>query len=62
MLVVKENEKEKGFILDKEDCTITRSAAMHKEIFDKAGLKIIEAIEQPDFPESLIPVRLYALQ
>ncbi len=62
ILVVKENEKYKGFMLDKLDYSITRSEAMHKEIFDKAGLKILEAIEQPDFPPNLIPVKLYALQ
>ena len=62
ILVVKENEKVKGFMLDKLDYSITRSEAMHKQIFDKAGLKVVEEILQPDFPEDLVPVKLYALQ
>ena len=62
MIIVKENEQDEGFQLDKTDCSIVRSIAMHKEIFDKADLKIIDVITQPDFPPELIPVRLYALQ
>jgi len=62
LIFVKENEKEKGFVLDKMDCTLVRSEGMHKEMFMKAGLKIVEELRQPDFPGDLIDVRLYSLQ
>ena len=44
------------------DYSITRSKKMHKGIFKASGLKIIEIIEQTDFPPNLIPVKLYVLQ
>ncbi|MDR3548581.1 MAG: methyltransferase domain-containing protein [Candidatus Pacebacteria bacterium] len=62
LICAKENEKAVGFIVDKEDYSITRSKAMHMKIFEAAGLKIVDSVEQPEFPPELIPVMLYALQ
>lgn len=62
ILVVKENENEAGFMLDKQDYSLTRSKAMHAEIFAKAGLTVIETMKQPDFPPELVPVQMYALK
>jgi protein N-terminal methyltransferase len=51
-----------GFSLDRDDSSVTRSEAMLKDIFQKAGLKIVKREEQSDFPRELFPVIMYALQ
>ena len=61
VLVVKENEGIEEFIVDKTDYSITRTEAMHKNIFKAAGVEIIEVILQDNFPVDLLPVKLYVL-
>ncbi|CAN6465535.1 unnamed protein product [Victoria cruziana] len=59
--VVKENVARSGFVLDKEDKSITRSDSYFKQLFKQADLYLYKTKEQKGFPEELFPVRMYAL-
>lgn len=59
--VLKENIARTGFVLDKEDKSVTRSDSYFKELFNQAGLHIYKMKNQKDFPEELFTVKLYAL-
>lgn len=59
--VLKENIARTGFVLDKEDRSVTRSDSYFKELFNQAGLHIYKMKNQKDFPEELFAVKLYAL-
>jgi len=62
MIVVKENNARRGFVLDKDDNSITRSDAYLVQVFQKAGLRILTSQIQEGFPDGLFMVRAYALQ
>lgn len=47
---------------DEEDHSMIRSDAMFKNLFDRAGLKLVSTQLQRNFPKSLYPVRMYLLQ
>ena len=47
--------------MDKEDSSITRSAAYYKELFRLAGLEMVLEQRQEEFPTELYPVFMYAL-
>lgn len=59
--VVKENTARNGFVLDKEDKSITRSDSYFKELFYQCGLFIYSTKDQRDFPREIFPVKMYAL-
>lgn len=59
--VLKENIARTGFVLDKEDKSVTRSDSYFKELFKQAGLHIYKMKNQKDFPQELFAVKLYAL-
>ncbi|XP_021747305.1 alpha N-terminal protein methyltransferase 1-like [Chenopodium quinoa] len=59
--IVKENTARSGFVLDKEDCSITRSDLYYKELFKKSGLHLYKNKDQRNFPKELFPVKMYAL-
>mgnify|MGYP000980919205 CR=1 FL=1 len=61
MIGVKENNSRDGFIMDKEDTSVTRTDAQFKAIFKRAGLKLVAEKLQTGFPKQLLPVRMYAL-
>ncbi|XP_008793567.2 alpha N-terminal protein methyltransferase 1 [Phoenix dactylifera] len=61
LFVVKENIARKGFVLDKEDHSITRSDLYFKELFNQCGLYIYSTKDQKGFPEEIFPVKMYAL-
>ncbi|KAH7836731.1 hypothetical protein Vadar_004896 [Vaccinium darrowii] len=61
IFVLKENIARTGFILDKEDRSITRSDLYFKELFDRCGLHIYKSKDQKGFPEELFQVKVYAL-
>jgi protein N-terminal methyltransferase len=42
VIILKENHCSAGFVVDKEDYSVTRSSALFKELFLKAGLKIVK--------------------
>lgn len=60
-IVVKENIARNGFVLDKEDQSVTRSDSYFKELFDQCGLYIYSSRDQKGFPGELFPVKMYAL-
>jgi protein N-terminal methyltransferase len=41
LIVVKENHSKVGFLVDKEDYSVTRSTDLYKKLFVEAGLKIL---------------------
>eukprot|EP00128_Syssomonas_multiformis_P015437 Colp12_sorted_trinity150504_noHs@833 len=62
LICVKENNTKQGFMLDKDDHSVTRSDSMLKAIFERAGLKLLLDEVQPKFPKQLFPVKMYALE
>mmetsp|Transcript_4172 Transcript_4172/g.7191 ORF Transcript_4172/g.7191 Transcript_4172/m.7191 type:complete len:180 (-) Transcript_4172:76-615(-) len=61
MIVVKENNARRGFVLDKEDSSITRSDSYLMQLFNKAGLRLLQSSVEDDLPQGLFVVRAYAL-
>ncbi|XP_022977477.1 alpha N-terminal protein methyltransferase 1-like [Cucurbita maxima] len=61
IFVLKENIARSGFILDKEDRSITRSDTYYKDLFNQCGLYPFKSRDQKGFPEELFPVKMYAL-
>jgi protein N-terminal methyltransferase len=64
-IVVKENMSTdiwKQDIYDDEDSSVTRSDEKFRELFKKAGLRIVATEVQKGFPKELFPVRMYALR
>ncbi|XP_010243926.1 PREDICTED: alpha N-terminal protein methyltransferase 1 isoform X2 [Nelumbo nucifera] len=59
--VVKENVAKSGFVLDKDDQSITRSDLYFKELFNQCGLHLYKSKDQKGFPEELFAVKMYAL-
>lgn len=59
--ILKENIARNGFVLDKEDCSITRSDLYYKELFRRCGLHLYRSKDQKKFPKELFPVKMYAL-
>ncbi|KAM0824648.1 hypothetical protein ACQ4PT_042591 [Festuca glaucescens] len=59
--VLKENIARNGFVLDKEDNSVTRSDAYFRELFKKCGLYIHNIKNQKELPEELFAVKMYAL-
>ena len=41
IIVLKENHSKVGFLVDKEDYSVTRSKDLYKKLFIESGLKII---------------------
>lgn len=62
VIFLKENVCDTGFIVDSDDCSITRSHGYYVELFRKAGLRIAHTALQKNFPKQLFKVRMYALR
>lgn len=62
IIIVKENISRDGFILDRDDTSITRTDLQYRQIFDRAGLKLVAEKLQTGFPKQLFPVRMWALR
>ena len=58
---MKENHCKYGFVVDKQDYSVTRSTELYKQLFQKAGLTLLKEQTQKDWPEDLFGVRIYAL-
>lgn len=52
----------KGYALDEEDNGLTRSDARYREIFKQAGMKLVCAVRQANWPKDLYPIYMYVLQ
>ncbi|GMI77458.1 hypothetical protein like AT5G44450 [Hibiscus trionum] len=59
--ILKENIARNGFVLDKEDRSITRSDLYFKDLFRQCGLHLYKMKEQKGLPEELFAVKMYAL-
>lgn len=62
LIVVKENISRDGFVLDREDTSITRTDLQYRTIFARAGLRLVAEKLQTGFPKQLFPVRMWALR
>ncbi|KIY91929.1 hypothetical protein MNEG_16033 [Monoraphidium neglectum] len=60
--MVKENICKDGFVVDKADNSLTRSDPYMLELFAQAGLEVVAAAKQRNFPKELFDVRQYALR
>ncbi|KAK4857518.1 hypothetical protein QYF36_001970 [Acer negundo] len=61
LFVLKENIAWTGFVLDKQDRSITRSDFYLKELFSRCGLHVYKSKDQKGLPEELFAVKMYAL-
>ncbi|KAI4368051.1 hypothetical protein MLD38_016659 [Melastoma candidum] len=61
IFVLKENIARNGFVLDKEDRSVTRSDLYFKDLFNQCGLHLYRVKEQRGLPEELFAVNMYAL-
>ncbi|CAN0921716.1 Alpha N-terminal protein methyltransferase 1 [Linum grandiflorum] len=59
--VLKENIAKSGFVLDKDDRSITRSDSYFKDLFHRCGLHLYKTKDQRGFPKELFAVKMYAL-
>ena len=60
-IVVKENNCREGFVVDKEDSSVTRSDSYFRELFKHSGLELFHCEVQGGLPKELFAVRMYAL-
>ena len=62
---IKENilgrEQSSDYVVDHMDSSATRSDALFKKIFKRAGLTLLKEQLQSDFPDSMYPVKMYIL-
>ncbi|KAK9156327.1 hypothetical protein Sjap_003807 [Stephania japonica] len=61
LFILKENIAKAGFVLDKEDHSITRSDLYFKELFNQCGLHLYKSKDQKGLPNELFAVKMYAL-
>ena len=61
-LVVKENGCSKGFVVDDEDRSLTRSPVYMRSLFARAGAACVKEARQRDFPRDLFAVKMFALR
>ncbi len=59
---MKENNCAEGFVVDKEDSSLTRSNDYFLSLFAKAKLGVVKVKLQRGFPSELFAVRMYALK
>jgi len=63
LIIVKDNctRASKTFVLDRTDCSVTRSAFHLQLLFAASGLKIVKEANASGFPPELYPVKMWAL-
>eukprot|EP00897_Mesotaenium_endlicherianum_P002817 jgi/Mesen1/2563/ME000162S01688 len=61
IIVLKENNCRHGFVVDKEDSSVTRSDAYFRHLIALTGLHLHKVKLQRGFPKELFEVRMYAL-
>lgn len=59
--VLKENIAKNGFVVDKEDTSVTRSDAYFRDLFKQTGYQLYKTKLQKGFPKDLFAVRMYAI-
>ncbi|CAM0142326.1 unnamed protein product [Umbelopsis sp. WA50703] len=58
---IKENNATKGYIVDEEDSSVTRSDELFKKIFKAAGYTVLKEKKQHGLPAGLFVVKMYIL-
>ena len=61
LIVVKENVKDIGLCVDREDNSVIRSIIHFNLIFDKVGLHVLHSSKQPGWPEDLYAIQMWIL-
>ena len=61
-IIVKENIAPVEDIFDETDSSVTRTDAKFRQLFIRAGLKLIASDVQKGLPKELYPVRMYCLK
>jgi protein N-terminal methyltransferase len=62
-ICIKENVALKGtFLVDNDDNSVTRTLEQYKDLFARAGLRIVSQVRQGRWPTHLFPVLMWALQ
>lgn len=62
VICAKENVSLKGhFLVDPDDNSITRTVEQYKDLFSRAGLRILLQMRQSRWPPGLFPVLMFAL-
>jgi len=62
-IVVKDNvTRGDSFWVDRDDGSLIRNDAQMRDVFKRAGMKLLLARLQPDFPSDLFPIMTYVLQ
>lgn len=61
-MIVKENIAPCEDIFDETDSSVTRTDAKFRELFNRAGFKLIASDVQKGLPKELYPVRMYCLK
>lgn len=62
IIFVKENICGDGFVVDKDDNSLTRSNAYMLELFERANMRVMYNVKQKNFPKELYEVRMYVLR
>ena len=62
LIVVKENVCRDGFIVDRDDSSLTRSTAYLQGLFARANVSVLYNVKQRGFPGELFEVRMFALK
>ena len=63
VIVLKENTcDDTDFVLDRQDASVTRSVPYLLQLVEKAGLKVVLCKFQSNFPSSIFPVPMIALE
>jgi hypothetical protein len=57
LVFVKENVCKEGFVVDNDDSSLTRSNAYMLELFESAGMRLLQSVKQRNFPQDLFDVR-----
>jgi hypothetical protein len=51
-----------GFVYERDEGCVTRSRSRFRSLFTHAGLVVHKEVLQDHFPDSMYPVRMFALQ
>ncbi len=59
VICVKENLSSDGFLVDRQDSSLTRSDVHFKQVFQRAGCALLLEQAQQNFPKELFKVKMY---
>ena len=62
LLVIKENICGHGFVVDRDDSSLTRSSAYLLNLFERAEMAVVYNVRQKGMPQELFEVRMMVLK